>query len=109
MSEPQGDVFFVNTLEVRPGRYEQLMEILEEGNDTVVRKRDGFVSCVLLSNADRTRVLTIARWRSMAAIKATGSDPVLADFAKRTAAVATASPEFLSVVAEYKPPEGDHS
>jgi len=69
MSE-SSEAVFVNVIEVDPNRYEQLMEILKEGNDSVIRHRKGFISCLLLANADRSRVITVARWTSADGIKA---------------------------------------
>jgi len=97
------EAVFVNVIEVDPNRYEQLMEILKEGNDSVIRHRSGFISCSLLANADRTRVITVARWKSADAIKAVASDPVVAEYVRRTAAVAKATPAVFAVAAEYLP------
>ena len=97
------EAVFVNVIEVDPNRYEQLMEILKEGNDSVIRHREGFISCLLLANAERSRVITVTRWTSADAIKTVASDPVVAEYIKRTAAVAKAAPAVYSVVAEYRP------
>jgi len=102
MSE-SSEAVFVNLIEVDPNRYERLMEILKEGNDSVIRHRNGFISCVLLANADRSRVVTVARWTSADAIKAVASDPVVAEYVKRTAAVAKGTPAVFAIVAEYLP------
>ena len=102
MSE-SSEAVFVNLIEVDPNRYERLMEILKEGNDSVIRHRNGFISCLLLANADRSRVVTVARWTSADAIKAVASDPVVAEYVKRTAAVARATPAVFAIVAEYLP------
>ena len=102
MSE-SSEAVFVNVIEVDPDRYELLMQILKEGNDSVIRHRKGFISCLLLANADRSRVITVARWTSADAIKAVASDPVVAEYVKRTAAIAKASPAVFGVVAEYRP------
>jgi heme-degrading monooxygenase HmoA len=102
MSESR-EAVFVNVIEVDPNRYEQLMEILKEGNDSVARHRKGFISCLLLANADRSRVITVARWTSADAINAVANDPVLAEYGKRTGAVAKATPAVFTVVADYRP------
>jgi heme-degrading monooxygenase HmoA len=102
MSE-SSEAVFVNVIVVDPNRYEQLMEILKEGNDSVIRNRNGFISCSLLANAERTRVITVARWKSADAIKAVASDPVAAEYVRRTTAVAKATPAVFAIVAEYLP------
>lgn len=102
MSE-SSEAVFVNLIDVDPNRYEQLVEVLKEGNDSVIRHRDGFMSCLLLANADRSRVITVARWTSADAVKAVASDPVVAEYVKRTAAVGKATPAVFAIVAEYLP------
>jgi heme-degrading monooxygenase HmoA len=79
------------------------LTILKEGNDSLIRKREGFISALLLANGDKTRVVTVARWKRMDAIKALQSDPVVISYVNRTAAVAKASPAMFAVVAEYAP------
>jgi heme-degrading monooxygenase HmoA len=100
MSETS-EAVFVNILDVDPKRYEQLVEILKEGNDTVIRSLDGFISASILANADKSRVITVARWKSADAIKAVASNPVVGEYVKRTAAVASANPAVFTVVAEF--------
>jgi heme-degrading monooxygenase HmoA len=103
MSDPQSEAVFVNVTDVEPSRYEELLGILKEGNSSVIRRRDGFVSALIVASADRTRVITVARWKSLEAIKAIQNDPVILEYVKRTAAVAKASPAVFTVVAEYRP------
>jgi hypothetical protein len=40
MSRSRDEAVFVNVIEVDPSRYEELVAILKEGNDTVIRRRD---------------------------------------------------------------------
>ena len=103
MSESKNEAVFVNVIEVEPSRYQELVSILKEGNDSVIRKREGFISALLLANGDKTRVVTVARWKSMDAAKALQSDPAVNGYVNRTAAVAKASPAMFAVVAEYAP------
>jgi heme-degrading monooxygenase HmoA len=103
MSESRTEAVFVNVIDVEPSRYQELMTILNEGNDTVIRRREGFISAVLLANGDKSRVVTVARWQSMDAIKALQSDTVVATYVNRTAAIAKANPAVFAVVAEYWP------
>ena len=103
MAEANEEAVFVNVIEVDPARYPQLIEVLKEGNDSVIRQRNGFISCLIVASADRSRVITVARWKSADAIKRLGSDPVVAGYVKRTAALAKANPAVFTVVAEYRP------
>ncbi len=98
MSQP---VTFVNIIDVDPSRQRELIELLAEGTEKVMSKRPGFISVTLLASLDKTRVVNIARWDSADAVKATQADPEAADYAKRTAAIAQASPGVYTVVAEF--------
>ncbi|MBP2436943.1 hypothetical protein [Microbacterium amylolyticum] len=51
--------------------------------------RPGFISVTMLASADKSRVINIARWDSADDVKVTQADPVAAEYAKRTAAIAT--------------------
>ena len=66
---------FVNVIEVDPKRYEELMAMLQEANDSFIRHRKGFISCLLLASPDRSRVVTVARWNRADAIREVGSEP----------------------------------
>lgn len=99
----QNEAVFVNIVEVEPSRYEELVAIVKEGNETVIRKRAGFISAFLAVSPDKSRVVTVARWRNAEAIQALMSDPVVSDFAKRTASVARSNPHVFAIVEEFRP------
>ena len=103
MLNAESEAVFVNVIEVDPNRYEELIAIVKEGNDRVIRRRAGFVSAFIATTADSARIVTVARWKSADSIKALQGDPVVAEYVKRTAAVAKANPIVFTVVAEYLP------
>ncbi|WP_218153972.1 antibiotic biosynthesis monooxygenase family protein [Nonomuraea pusilla] len=92
---------FVNVFDVDPSRQQELIEILKEGTEKVMRNRPGFVSVNLLASADGTRVVNYAQWRSLDDVKATMADPEAQKFAKRTAEIAKPAPHPYEVVATY--------
>ncbi|MEU1755618.1 antibiotic biosynthesis monooxygenase [Micromonospora matsumotoense] len=98
MSTP---VTFINVIDVDPSRQQELIDLLVEGTEKVVSRRPGFVSVTLLASLDRTRVVNVARWESTDDVKATQSDPEAAEYARRTAAIAQASPGLYTVVGEF--------
>jgi hypothetical protein len=102
MPSSDTEAVFVNVIDVDPSRYPELVEILKEGNDSVIRRRAGFISALIVASADRRRVITVARWKSAEAVKVLQNDPVVSTYVKRTAAVATASPAVFDLVAEYR-------
>ncbi|WP_431887062.1 antibiotic biosynthesis monooxygenase family protein [Micromonospora wenchangensis] len=100
MSDP---VTFVNVIDVDPSRQQEVIDLLVEGTEKVVSRRPGFVSVTLLASLDRTRVVNVAQWRSADDVRATQADPEAAEYARRTAALAQASPGLYTVVGEFTP------
>ncbi|AQZ63395.1 antibiotic biosynthesis monooxygenase [[Actinomadura] parvosata subsp. kistnae] len=92
---------FINIFDVEPGKQQELIEILKEGTEKVMRSRPGFVSVNLLASPDGTRVVNYAQWRSPDDVKATMGDPEAQAFAKRAAEIAKATPSPYRVVATY--------
>lgn len=98
MSTP---VTFVNVIDVDPSQQQKVIDLLIEGTETVISKRPGFISVTVLASLDKTRVVNIARWKSVDDVKATQSDPEAAEYAKRTAAIARPGPGVYAMVAEF--------
>jgi heme-degrading monooxygenase HmoA len=98
MSSP---VTFINVIDVDPSQQQEVIDILNEGTENVISKRPGFISVTILASADKSRVINIARWDNADDVKATQADPAAAEFAKRTAAIASPSPGLYTVVSEY--------
>lgn len=94
-------VTFVNVIDVDPSKHQEVVELLMEGTEKVMSKRPGFLAVTLLASLDRTRVVNIARWESAEDVKATQADPEAADYARRTAALAQATPGLYTVVGEF--------
>lgn len=94
-------VTFINIIEVDPEKQPELVKLLQEGTEQVISKRPGFVSVTLLASKDGSHVVNLAKWKSAADIQATQADPVAAEFAKRTAAIAKPGPGLYDVVGEY--------
>lgn len=94
-------VTFINVIDVDPSKQQEVIDILNEGTADIISKRPGFISVTILASPDKTRVVNIARWESIDDVKAIQADPVAAEFVKRTAEVATASPGVYMVVSEF--------
>ncbi|MCX4097636.1 putative quinol monooxygenase [Nocardia sp. alder85J] len=93
---------FFNVIEVDPAKQQELIELLEEGTESVIRHRPGFVSVNLFASADGSKVINWAQWAGPEDAEATLGDPAAQEFAKRTAAIAEASPGVYALVAEFK-------
>ncbi|NLP85497.1 antibiotic biosynthesis monooxygenase [Microbacterium sp. CFH 90308] len=98
MSSP---VTFINVIDVDPSQQQEVIDILQEGTENVISRRPGFVSATILASADGSRVINVARWDSADDVKATQADPVAAEYAKRTAAIATPGPGIYTAVSEF--------
>ena len=93
-------VTFINVIDVDPSAQQEVIDLLVEGTERVVSRRPGFLSATVLASADRSRVVNVARWESADDVRATQADPAAAEYARRTAAVATPRPGVFTVVAE---------
>ncbi|MGC3955532.1 MAG: antibiotic biosynthesis monooxygenase [Propionicimonas sp.] len=94
-------VTFVNVVDVDPAKQQEVIDLLTEGAENVMSKRPGFISVTLLASLDKSRVINVARWESAEDVKATQSDPEAAEYARRTAALAQATPGLYTVVGEF--------
>ncbi|WP_016696823.1 antibiotic biosynthesis monooxygenase family protein [Actinoalloteichus spitiensis] len=92
-------VTFVNVLEVRPEHQEDLVALLTEAVERVIRHRPGFLSTVLYASVDGSRVVNHTSWRTPEDAAATQHDPGAAEYARAVARIATATPGLYRVVA----------
>ncbi len=93
-------VTFINVIDVEPSKQQEVIDILREGTRLVMSERPGFRSVTILASLDKGRVVNIARWDSADDVAATQNDPAAAEYAKRTAEIATVHPGVYTVVAE---------
>lgn len=92
-------VTVINVLDVDPARQHELLDLLREGIDQVVRHRPGFLAARLLASNDGSRVVNYAEWRGLDDVKATMADPEVQRYARRAGELAQAAPHVYSVVA----------
>jgi len=63
-------VTLINVFVVKPERQAELVRLLDEATDAVMKRIDGFVSANIHRSLDGTRVANYAQWRDEAAFKA---------------------------------------
>jgi quinol monooxygenase YgiN len=99
----EGDqpVTLVNVFDVDAARQQELVDLLIEGTEKVVRHKPGFVSVNLLASKDGSRVVNYAQWRSQDDVSATMADPEVQGYARRAAELAKATPNVYSVVSVH--------
>jgi quinol monooxygenase YgiN len=99
----EGDqpVTLVNVFDVDAAKQQELVDLLIEGTEKVVRHKPGFVSVNLLASKDGSRVVNYAQWRSQDDVSATMADPEVQGYARRAAELAKATPNVYSVVSVH--------
>ncbi|MEV4380224.1 antibiotic biosynthesis monooxygenase family protein [Streptosporangium sp. NPDC049644] len=91
-------VTLINVFDVDASKQQELIDLLNEGTEKVIKNRPGFVSVNILASVDGTRVVNFAQWRSQDDVKATMADPEVQALGKRTAELAKPAPHVYSVV-----------
>ncbi len=77
-------VTLVNVFTVDPERQEELLAMLEQATEEVIRHLPGFVSANFHRGLDRTKVLNYAQWESREAFEAMFRDPVTREHLEAT-------------------------
>ncbi len=91
----------INVFDVDPSKQQELVDVLVQGTQEVVRHRPGFVSVNLLASDDGTRVVNYAQWRTLEDIKATLADPEAQAVLQQAAALGRPAPHVYSVVSVH--------
>lgn len=86
----------LNILIVDPVNQAQLVEMLRDNTDTVIRSLDGWIATSLIASADGTRVVIHSQWRDLAAVSAMRADPQMVAYFPKLAALAS----FDSIVGD---------
>jgi quinol monooxygenase YgiN len=63
-------VTLINTFTVKPEQQAELVRVLDEATEEVMRHLDGFVSANIHTSLDKTHVANYAQWRDEAAFRA---------------------------------------
>jgi quinol monooxygenase YgiN len=96
-------VTLINVFDVGASKQQELLNLLIEGTEEVLRLRPGFVSVNVLASNDGSRVVNYAQWSSYDAVKAAMDDSEVQRYARRAAALAQATPHVYSVVSVHHP------
>lgn len=72
-------VTLVNVFTAKPGKQNQLAEVLAKSTRSFFSKRPGSLSSMVVVATDGTRVVNISQWRSADDIAAFRQDPGFAD------------------------------
>jgi quinol monooxygenase YgiN len=100
-------ITLIHTFVVRPENQDELVDILEEATEQVMRFRPGFLSANIHKSLDGKRVVNYAQWRSQADFEAMLADPAAREHMARAAGLAERVEPALYEVAsvhERRPP-----
>lgn len=94
-------VTLINIFEVDKSTQQELVAVLGEVTEQVMRHQPGFVSANLHTSLDGTRVVNYAQWRSREDFEATMADPDAQRHLRRVGEVARGTPHLYSVAAVH--------
>lgn len=95
-------VTLINVFTVEPGVQQQLVDLLDEATEQVMRHRPGFVSANIHASLDGTRVVNYAQWESEEAMNAMLADPACREHMGGAAALAGFEPHLYRVCSTHR-------
>ncbi|OCB56975.1 antibiotic biosynthesis monooxygenase [Mycobacterium vulneris] len=88
----------INVFTVEPQRAADLVELLRQATDDVMRHVPGFITANIHLSTDGTRVVNYAQWRSADDFRAMLADPVTREHMGRCADIAVSYDPHLYTV-----------
>lgn len=82
-------VTLVNVLSVQPERQKELVDMLRQNTETVIKTLNGWISTTLVASSDGKRVVIYSRWDSAADVDAMRADPRMLAYFPKIAALAS--------------------
>jgi quinol monooxygenase YgiN len=92
----------INVFTVEPARQDELVALLDEATEAVMRHRPGFVSANIHASLDGTRVVNYAQWESEEAMNAMLADPACREHRSGAAALAGFEPHLYRVCSTHR-------
>lgn len=90
-------------LTVEPAKQSQVLDMLRDNIQTVIRTLDGWIATDLIAVADGTRIVIHSQWRDAAAVAAMRTDPRMVGYYPKLAALAKIDSIMGDVVHAAKP------
>jgi quinol monooxygenase YgiN len=96
-------VTFINVFSVEPANQAQLVRILMQVTEGIVRHKSGFISATLHRSLDGKKVTMYAQWLSNEAYQAMRDDPAPRPYLEQALAIAKFEPGMYEVVQTFLP------
>ena len=81
-------VTLINFFVVEPDNQEKLVQLLQDGTETLMSKQSGYIAASFHKSKDGRRVVNYAQWRSPRDIEAFRTKPEIGEYFKRVSEVA---------------------
>jgi quinol monooxygenase YgiN len=94
-------VTLINRFTVEPARQRELLEVLADATEAVMRHRPGFVTANLHASLDGRHVVNYAQWASVEAMEAMLADPVCREHMDAARGLADVEPQIYTVVSVH--------
>lgn len=94
-------VTLINIFEVTPEKQDELVRLLEQATDEVMRKQTGFVSANLHKSFDGKWVANYAQWKSKEDFERMLQNPEAQKHMQQTLAIAKAAPVLYQVASVH--------
>jgi quinol monooxygenase YgiN len=91
----------INVFSVDPARQDELVALLTDATEKLMKPRPGFVSANIHAGLDGTTVVNYAQWRSREDFEAMLADAEVGVHFREISAVATADPRLFTVVSVH--------
>lgn len=98
IASDQPVVTLINTFTVEPERQQELVQLLVDATEQVMRRMPGFVSANIHRGLDGRHVANYAQWRSREDFEAMLQNPEAKEHMGRAAALARFEPVLYEVV-----------
>jgi quinol monooxygenase YgiN len=96
-------ITFINVFSVDPIKQAELVKILTQVTEEIVRYKTGFLSARLHRSFDGKKVTMYAQWQSSEAYQAMRDDPTPRPYLERALAIAKFEPGMYEVVQTFLP------
>lgn len=102
MSVPAKPVTLINVLSVEPNKQKQLLALLGENIETVIKALKGWIGTDLIASADGSQVVIRSQWETSADIEAMRTNPRMVAYFPRVAELASLNSIAGEVVMSHR-------
>ncbi len=74
-TQAKKSVTLINVLSVEPQKQQELVELLRQNTETVIKTLKGWIATSLIASSDGKRVVIHSQWDSAADVEAMRADP----------------------------------